>query len=108
MTTPVPARAHANMSVAEREFTFDTLLAEFGEDETVAGTAPRVRQAPDAAAANAPLVDTPRAAPQKWSQLARPLLTRPFAMPSAEVLKLIGLIALAAASLTLVFIAISR
>lgn len=97
MTAPLPARAHANMSVAERELTFDALLAEFGEDVE---TRP---QAPDAAATPSAPVAVVRAAPQRWAPFARP-----FTMPSPEVLKLSGLIALAVLSLTLMFVAISR
>jgi hypothetical protein len=103
MTAPMPARSHANMSVVEREFTFDALLAEFGEVET---------QAPDAAAEKPAPVETPAAAPTALASAVAPqrrsLLTRPLKMPSPEALKLTGLIAIAALSLTLVFIALSR
>ena len=51
MTAPVPARDHANMTVAEREFTFDALLAEFGEEENGAeGGAAPVDETPKVAA----------------------------------------------------------
>jgi len=51
MTAPVPARDHANMTVAEREFTFDALLAEFGEEENaVEGDAAPVDETPKVAA----------------------------------------------------------
>ena len=51
MTAPVPARDHANMTVAEREFTFDALLAEFGEEENdVEGGAAPVDETPKVAA----------------------------------------------------------
>lgn len=45
MTTPVSARDHANMTVSEREFTFDALLADFDQledraDEAETSTAP--------------------------------------------------------------------
>jgi hypothetical protein len=119
MTAPMPARSHANMSVVEREFTFDALLAEFGEVETQAPDAAAEKPAPEAvpsAASTEALLPAAAAAPQAAESAAasavapqrRSLLTRPLKMPSPEALKLSGLIAIAALSLTLVFIAISR
>lgn len=150
MTAPVPARDHANMTVAEREFTFDALLAEFGEEENdVEGgaapvnEAPKVaapallpaeapakraeptpsRRAPDAAAENAApatrsaakATTEPRAASpvakspaqSSFAQKAR-AARRSLTMPSADVLKLGGLVVVAGISLTLVFVALSR
>ena len=119
MTTPVPARAHANMSVAERELTFDSLLAEFGALEEV--EAPMVRSVPagsearpapvavlDVAAPRPASPVTPQAARPTRVARSRPLLPRLRAKASPEVLKVSGLIAIAALSLTLVFIALSR
>ncbi|MDN4641358.1 hypothetical protein QCD70_13960 [Agreia sp. PsM10] len=129
MTTPVPARAHANMSVTERELTFDSLLAEFGELEEVqvpaaefvppAASAPaadslpaafemRSTPVPDAAAPKPVIAGTPRAAGPTWAARSRALLSRLRAASSPEVLKLGGLIVVAALSLTLVFVALSR
>ncbi|WP_139824706.1 hypothetical protein [Agreia pratensis] len=120
------------MSVAEREFTFDSLLAEFGDDErtarveggvaspTSAVAAPAVVTAVAAAAAPVLGVHTPsrrrvadaaavRPAPAKRpaakkSDFAR----RALAMPSADVLQLGGLVVIAGISLTLAFVALSR
>jgi hypothetical protein len=104
IASPVPARAHANMTVAEREFSFDALLAEFGET----GAIPV--QVPDAAAEN--VAATENAAPSERpsaAQAARAAITRLLTTkPSPEVLKLSALIALAALSLTLVFVALGR
>jgi len=119
MTTPVPARAHANMSVAERELTFDSLLAEFGELEVSeapeepsvpASTETRPTPTPiaDAAAPTPASPGTPQAARPTKVPRSRPLLPRLRAKASPEVLKLSGLIAVAALSLILVFIALSR
>jgi len=126
MTTPVPARAHANMSVTERELTFDSLLAEFGELEefeapvadsvpeaSVAAPVPAMfeaRSAPvaDAAAPKPVVAGTPQAARPTWAARSHSLLSRLRAASSPEVLKLSGLIAVAALSLTLVFVALSR
>jgi hypothetical protein len=123
MTTPVPARAHANMSVTERELTFDSLLAEFGEIEEfeapaadsapAAGSVPaafemRSTPVPDAAAPKPVIAGTPQAARPTWAARSRALLSRLQAASSPEVLKLSGLIVVAALSLTLVFVALSR
>ena len=123
MTTPVPARAHANMSVTERELTFDSLLAEFGELEgveaTAADSAPAAASVPavfemrstpvgDAAAPKAVVTGAPHAARPPWASRSRSLLSRLRAASSPEVLKLSGLIVVAALSLTLVFVALSR
>ena len=117
MTTPVPARAHANMSVAERELTFDSLLAEFGALEEVEAPVVRsvpagseVRPAPvaDASAPTAPVMGAPRAARPTLAARSRHLWSRTQEKASPEILKLSGLIVIAALSLTLVFIALSR
>ena len=117
MTTPVPARAHANMSVTERELTFDSLLAEFAELEApeapVADSVPAVTEVrpalvPDASGPTPAPAGTPRAERPTWVERTRPVVSRLAAATSPEVLKLSGLIALAALSLTLVFIAIAR
>ena len=132
MITPVPARAHANMSATERELTFDSLLAEFGEAEEVeapvADLAPakfelQSASVPDAAAPRSAPPGAPEAARPTWAArsralLSRPVLSRPVmwrpmlsrlrAKASPEVLKLSGLIVVAALSLTLVFVALSR
>jgi hypothetical protein len=133
MTTPVSARDHANMTIAEREFTFDALLADFEQlddrtDEADTSTAATVRQssvgdprvdesqigdqpaqpvqAPDADAPHPArqeaLVAAPGAAPRR-----APMRLPALALPSPQVLKLGGLIAVAVLSLTLVFIALS-
>jgi hypothetical protein len=138
MTTPVSARDHANMTVAEREFTFDALLADFDKledhverDTSVSAPAdvkqPQAPQTPDASAPHsarsestsaaretaardvAPETTAPDAAPLRAAEeprTAKPRRTRE--LPSPEVLKLAGLIVVAALSLTLVFIALSR
>jgi hypothetical protein len=142
MTTPVSARDHANMTVAEREFTFDALLADFEELEDRADEAdtsteartsaphvelsvveprvvePRVpgsqisdqraqpRRAPDAAAPQSEPREAASAAPRAPRRAALKLPT--LELPSPQVLKLAGLIVVAALSLTLVFIALSR
>jgi hypothetical protein len=98
IASPVPARAHANMTVAEREFSFDALLAEFGET----GAIPV--QVPDAAAENVAASERPSAAQATRAAITRLVTTK----PSPEVLKLSALIALAALSLTLVFVALGR
>lgn len=122
MITPVPARAHANMSATERELTFDSLLAEFGEAEEVeapvADLAPakfelQSASVPDAAAPRSAPPGAPEAARPTWAARSRALLSRPVlsrlrAKASPEVLKLSGLIVVAALSLTLVFVALSR
>lgn len=122
MITPVPARAHANMSATERELTFDSLLAEFGEAEEVeapvADLAPakfelQPASVPDAAAPRSAPPGAPEAARPTWAArsralLSRPLLSRLREKASPEVLKLSGLIVVAALSLTLVFVALSR
>ncbi|KJC63673.1 hypothetical protein TZ00_14320 [Agreia bicolorata] len=64
----MPARDHANMTVAEREFTFDSLLAEFGDPDASAqvdaGSAPATPAAAAAvAAAAAAPSPVPAAAP---------------------------------------------
>jgi hypothetical protein len=139
MTTPVSARDHANMTVAEREFTFDALLADFDKledhaeerDTSVSAPAdvkqPQAPHVPDAVAPHsarsestsaaretaardaAPETTAPDAAPLRAAEeprTAKPRRTRE--LPSPEVLKLAGLIVVAALSLTLVFIALSR
>ncbi|SKA82134.1 hypothetical protein SAMN06295879_0436 [Agreia bicolorata] len=153
MTAPVPARDHANMTVAEREFTFDSLLAEFGDPDasaqvdadsapgpaiaaaapvpTVAAAAPvpaaapvahtappQRRQVADAAAASP--APTRRSAAKAAAQAPIAQSPAPFAaprrraarlslpMPSAGVLKLGGLVAVAGISLTLAYVALSR
>lgn len=93
MTAPVPARDHANMTVAEREFTFDALLAEFGEEENDAeGGAAPVDETPKVAApallpAEAPAAraePTPsRRAPDAAAENAAPA-TRSAAKATAE------------------------
>jgi hypothetical protein len=133
MTTPVSARDHASMTVTEREFTFDALLADFDELENHAHdvetpSALRVDkpgQASDAAAPHSAQVEAavsaapeaaaphsaqdeaafvgPQPAPPRASTTRRAL-----ALPSREVLKLSGLIVLAVLSLTLVFVALAR
>jgi hypothetical protein len=138
MTTPVSARDHANMTVAEREFTFDALLADFekledGADEadaSTAATAIESRVEPPVAESRArePQVDDPQAPTHQAPDAAAPhsaqggaasaapravrrlaSLTLPtLALPSPQVLKLSGLIVVAVLSLTLVFIALSR
>ena len=60
MTAPVPARDHANMTVAQREFTFDALLAEFGEPEASAAPVAAPATAPAAAPLVAPSASTPQ------------------------------------------------
>jgi hypothetical protein len=143
MTTPVSARDHANMTVAEREFTFDALLADFEKledsadeaDTSTAATAIESRVEPPVAESRAresrarePQVDDPQALTHQAPDAAAPhsaqggaasaaprAVRRPaslrlptLALPSPQVLKLSGLIAVAVLSLTLVFIALSR
>jgi hypothetical protein len=136
MTTPVSARDHANMTVAEREFTFDALLADFDKledhaeerDTSVSAPAdvkqPQAPHVPDAAAPHSVRSESTSAARETAARetaareaaaplraaeeprTAKPRRTRE--LPSPEVLKLAGLIVVAALSLTLVFIALSR
>jgi hypothetical protein len=118
MTTPVPARDHANMTVAEREFTFDALLDDFRELETAGGDAEtpaanaavdsrlHTRRAPDASAPQPASAEPATAKPEAASR-PTPTMRRPLAWPSPQVLKLTALIAVAVLSLTLVFIALT-
>jgi hypothetical protein len=103
IASPVPARAHANMTVAEREFSFDALLAEFGETGAIPVQVPDAAEKV-AASENVAASERPSAAQAARTAITRLLTTK----PSPEVLKLSALIALAALSLTLVFVALGR
>jgi hypothetical protein len=111
------------MTVAEREFTFDVLLAEFGDDEHQAradeapapASAVAVGPAPtNGSASKVPRAEKPRtrsarpeASPAPVASKSRSL-RRSFAAPSDDVLKLGGLVVVAGISLTLAFVALSR
>ncbi|MBF4633019.1 hypothetical protein ITJ38_01225 [Agreia pratensis] len=138
MTAPVPARDHANMTVAQREFTFDALLAEFGDPEASAtpvaapapaaaplvapsASTPQSRRVPDAAAvasaptkrslakASAARASAPSSAAPSAAAAPKPRRARrSLALPPDEILKLGGLVVVAGISLTLAFVALSR
>jgi len=118
MTTPLPARDHANMTAAEREFTFDALLAEFDDnatqaeggatsDSAAARPAKRaVERGAKRAAGARPKARVSDAAATNSSKKRR--ARRSWVKPSAGDLKLGGLVVVAGISLTLVVVALSR
>ncbi|SMQ58265.1 hypothetical protein [Agreia sp. VKM Ac-1783] len=127
MTTPLPARDHANMTAAEREFTFDALLAEFDDNATQAeggaasdSAAARPAKRPIERAAKRPVERGARRAAgarpkARVSDAAgtnsaskKRRARRSWVTPSADDLKLGGLVVVAGISLTLVVVALSR
>ena len=119
MTTPLPARDHANMTAAEREFTFDALLAEFDDNATHVEGGAASESATARPAKRAPERSAPRAAGARSkarvsdaaamnSALKKRRARRSLAKPSVDELKLGGLVVVAGISLTLVVVALSR
>ncbi|WP_202565973.1 hypothetical protein [Agreia sp. COWG] len=111
MTNPLPANAHANAAVTQRELSFDALVAEFGQPEYEQRPESRVKPVREPKAAptrEAKAAPTREPKPAGGTQQARKPRRAALRIPGVETLKLLGLVVVVVISSTLAAVALTR